>query len=329
MRRNDYHIGDEAQSRRGILTLKYPIEHGIVTNWDDMEKIWHHTFYNELRVAPEEHPVLLTEAPLNPKANREKMTQIMFEKFKSPALYVAIPAVMSLYTSGRTTGIVLDSGDGVTSTVPIYEGCAVTHAIQHQTLAGRDLNDYFATILRERGYNFVSAAEREIVRDMKHNLCYVSVDYEHELEMAINSSTIEKNFELPDGQKVTISSERFRCPEVLFQPSLVGMESSGIHEMLHQSVTKCDVDIHRDLYQNMVLSGGSTLFPGIGDRLTSELSSLAPASMDITVIAPPERKYAVWVGGSLLASLSTFQQMWISREEYDECGSRIVHAKCF
>ncbi|KAF7337037.1 hypothetical protein MVEN_02140600 [Mycena venus] len=322
----DYYVGEEALAKRGIMGMKYPIEHGLVTNWYNMEAIWQHTFHDELRVASDEHPVLLAEAPFNPKANREQMTKIMFETFNVPAFYVQIGAVLALHASGRTTGTVVDSGEAVSHSVPIYEGSPLLHGIRRMDIAGRDVSEKFIKDLADRGYPFTTTAEREgTVRDIKETLGYVTSDFAQESQTA----GAAQSYELPDGEVITIGNERFSAPEALFQPSLVDSPATGIHKTTFESIQRCNVDIHEELYRNVVLSGGNTMFPGLADRMQKELSKLAPPSVTAKVYAPRERKHLVWIGGSILTSLSTFPKMWCSKQDYDEFGPGIVHRSAF
>ncbi|KAH0476702.1 MAG: uncharacterized protein KVP18_003794 [Porospora cf. gigantea A] len=256
------------------------------------------------------------------------MVQMMFETFGCPATYVQIQAVLSLYSSGRTTGIVMDSGDGVSHTVPIYEGFAIPHAVMRIDVAGRDLTDFMVTCLHHRGHAFSTSAEKEIVRDIKEKLCYLALDYENEVLKADSTDDIDRTYQLPDGNVISIGKERFVCPEALFRPAFLGVEAKGLHILTFNSIMKCDMDIRRSLYGNIVLSGGTTMYEGIGERMTKEVSSLAPSSMSVRIVAPPERKFSVWIGGSIVASLSTFASMWITHSEYQEAGPSVVHRKC-
>ncbi|KAD3640337.1 hypothetical protein E3N88_29560 [Mikania micrantha] len=192
---------------------------------------------------------------------------------------------------------------------PVERGYALPPSIHCLDLGGRDLTEYLMKILSGRGYLLTTIAEREIIRDMKEKLAYVALDYEQELETTRSSTSVEKNYELPDGEVMTIGAERFRCAEALFKPSLIKMEADGIHEITYKSIMKADVDLRTDLYGNILLSGGSTLFPGFGDRLRKEIKDLAPSGMYVKVVAPPERIYTSWIGGSILASLTGFQQV--------------------
>ncbi|XP_042333349.1 actin, clone 302-like [Sceloporus undulatus] len=330
----DFYVGEEAQRKRDILTLTHPIAHGYISNWDDMEKIWHHAFYQELQVAPEDYPVLLTKHSMGRKCYPEKMMQIMFETFSVPAFYVAIQAVLSLYASCRTTGVVVHVRGSHVDTVPIYEGHALLHAVLRFSVGGNDLTNYLQQTLNARDYNYFSMVSGAIMTDIKEKFCYVALDYEQEMITAAASPTsLEKCYELPDGKVVTIGSERFRSPEVLFQPWLLNRDlmgnHEGIHEVLLNTIKKCDTDLLKDLYANTVLAGGTTMLPGLAERMHTEVTALAPKGMKINIIAPPERKDSVWIGGSLLASLSTFQHMWITKQEYNEFGPSIVHCKCF
>ena len=324
----EYYVGDQAHSMRDFVNLSVPIEHGVVTNWDDMEKIWHHTFYNELCVSAEEQPVILTEPPLNPKANRERMTQIMFEIFNVPSMHVSMQAVLSLYAAGRTTGVVVSSGDAFSYTVPVYESHALPHCIVTFSLAGRELTNHIITLLVDRGYgHFSNDDQRAWAEDIKEKLCYVALDFHQEMETAAESPGVEKGYDFPDIT-YTLGNERFRCPEALFRPSLINRSCMGLHECISQSIKKTDLDIRQDFYGSIVLSGGSTMFPGMAERISKELRALSSPSAKINIIARPDRKWAPWVGGSRLASMANFQDKFISIDEYDEIGPLVVHVKC-
>eukprot|EP00761_Pharyngomonas_kirbyi_P013952 gb/GECH01013982.1/.p1 GENE.gb/GECH01013982.1/~~gb/GECH01013982.1/.p1 ORF type:complete len:379 (+),score=51.10 gb/GECH01013982.1/:1-1137(+) len=322
----EVYVGNEAQEKRGVLDINYPIADGIIHSWEDMELLWSYVFYHELGVNPEDAPVLVTEAAMNPKKNREHMAALMFEAFDVPALFVSIQAVLALYSMGRTTGVMFDAGDGVTHIVPIWEGYPNPYGVQRVNLAGRHLTEFMRKLLMIRGHGFVTPAEREIVRNIKERLCYVSLDYDHDIK--VYPEQVEE-YTLPDGQMIDVGHERFKCPEALFEPMLVGKEDDPVQQLVVNSIEKCDIDIRKTLYRNIVLSGGTTMLTNFAERLKYEIQDITGPGASVQVHDPLERKYSVWIGGSILSSLPTFSGMWVTRDEYEETGPRIINTKCF
>lgn len=318
------YVGWEAQSKRGVLDLRYPVKRGIVQNWEDMERVWHHTFHVALRVNPEERGLMLTEPPLTPRANSEKTAEIMFETFSCPALHLAAQSELALYSSGRVSGVVIDSGEGVTHVTSVYQGYYLPQSVVKVETAGEDVTRYLEVLLNRAGCTeFTTSAEREIVRDIKERMAFTAVDP----QTAISDRRLEKTYTLPDGQTVSVAAERFQCSEVMFNPGLLGQhESPGIHVATYHSLINCDIDTRSELYRNIFLVGGNTKLSSMDLRLRKELKYLLPSGVRIGVTAPPERKYSVWIGGSILASLITFgTKIWIPKLEYEEYGPSIVH----
>ena len=272
---------------------------------------------------------LLTEAPRNPKQNREKMIALMFEQFHVKNTYVALQAVMSLYAAGRTTGLVCDAGDGVSHTIPVFEGYCIPHAIEKMEIAGRVITDWMQKLLLGCGESFTSSAELEIVKDIKEKTAYVAQNYESELSNCENSAEKDMQFTLPDKRVITVpGAVRIKCPELLFKPELNGKSCKSLHALTAASIQASDIDVRKDLCKNIIMSGGTTMYEGIADRLKAEVEGLMPAGAEIRIVASADRKYAVWKGASTLASLSTFASSWISEEDYNEHGAAVVHRKC-
>eukprot|EP01016_Furgasonia_blochmanni_P034761 TRINITY_DN3786_c0_g1_i1.p1 TRINITY_DN3786_c0_g1~~TRINITY_DN3786_c0_g1_i1.p1 ORF type:complete len:368 (-),score=109.24 TRINITY_DN3786_c0_g1_i1:261-1307(-) len=318
-------VGSEATARLALLNIRYPSEYGVVKDWDAMEAVWTHCYFNELREDPDARRVLITESPFNPRANREKTLEIFFEKFHVPAFFFQIPGVLALFASGRSTGLVLDAGDGCTHAVPVHEGFARIEAIQRVPFGGRDLNYFLAKTLMEDGvYMNNTSSEKTLVKDIKEKKCWVAPDF----EAAQRNKCPRVDFECPDGKVISFEDQQFRIPELLFQPKRIGRNCLGVHEVAHQAAIMCEAPLRKELYANLVLAGGTSQMAGFAERVQSEVQKLAGNANKVNVITPIDRAYSAWLGGAIVATLPAFEDMWITRTDYDEYGAQIVHSKC-
>lgn len=332
----DIMCGDELSAVRSLLQISYPMENGIIKNWEDMEHLWDYAFYERMKINTAGRKVLLTEPPMNPVKNREKMCEVMFEKYQFSGVYVAIQAVLALYAQGLSSGVVVDSGDGVTHVVPVYESVVLNHLTRRLDVAGRDVTRNLIKLLLRRGYAFNRTADFETIRQMKEKLCYVSYDLDFDLKLSTETTTLVHNYELPDGRVIKVGSERFEAPECLFQPSLVDCEQPGVGEILFDTIQSADVDIRSTLFKQIVLSGGSSMYPGLPSRLEKELKQLwftrvlhGDASrldkFKVRIEDPPRRRHMVFIGGAVLANIMADKDhMWISKQEWEEQGPQVL-----
>lgn len=345
------------------MDVVHPLVDGMIENWDAMEQIWRHALVDRLNVDPAEHPLLLSEPPFNTTSKREKMTQILFETFNVPALFVSKEPVLSCFANARSTGLVVDCGGALTVCTPVFDGYIISRGVVRSPIAGDRVTDELLRRAEAKtgktvrpGYavkktvdvdgtitpvylDFPNTTEsyqrwstRQIADDLKHSVCRV---YDSFFDAEANANIPCVPYELPDGQILDIGPERFVAADVLFNPALSSLPlpadaQLGLQQLVHNSIAQCDVESRREYYSNIIVTGGTSLLTGFTDRLTKEIIESGPAQK-IKLIATnyaAERKFSVWLGGSILASLGTFQQMWVSQAEYKEYGAPIVNRKC-
>ncbi len=319
------YCGRDALDRKAFLSLKSPLIGGNVSNWDDMEKLWSFAMEGALRLRPEEHCVIVTERPGTPKEQRDRSTHLFFEKFRVEGYYSMPSTLSSLFARGLTAGCVIDSGESGTHIQCINNGYTIAESLVALDVGGRTLTEYMAKMLFDRGFH---VSDHSAAVAIKEKYSFVSSQLEADMNESINKLTFTKSFTLPDGQSVALNSERFVCPEALFSPNFVGSKSPGIHVAVKQSIGKCGEEMRSKLYQNIVLSGGNTLFRRITDRLHREISNIVPSESSVTIQGQLDRVHYTWLGASVFSSLSTFRDMWISKQEYEEFGPSIIRRKC-
>lgn len=325
----DYLVGTQATQMSESFKLSYPIRHGGVEDWEDMEKILDHVFANELQVSPEGQNIIVLQPPLTPSSQRDALTRLLFDTFNVPGVFLANGSVCSTLAAGRFTGLVVDIGAQELFVVPVFDGYALPHTTLRINLAGEAVTDYLTTLLNERQDPITETMGREIMRDLKEKKCRVALDFQRELD-TLDLDGVAEPYDLPDGNVFYICNELLRAPEVLFTPSLLGKEFGGIHEQVYQSIARCDVALQPDLWRNIVLAGGGSLLPGLPNRLEKELKALVPdMAGEIRVIALPERHAGAWIGASIMGSIAGFEHSWATRSEYNDYGPDAVRWRCF
>ncbi|VVC28833.1 Actin family,Actin, conserved site [Cinara cedri] len=322
------YAGEFAVENIGILDINRPIVYDDIQDWDAMENIWYHMYYENLLVPPEDFNILHTEGINNPIENRKKLMEIMFELFNVPNAALIPKLVLPLYGNGKTTGLSIDSGFKQTHVVPIYEGYPLRHAMRSMPIGGQHITKYLMKQLNDRGYSFTTSKSWEEIREIKEKMCYCALDFEKEISTF--SKNKEQQYKLPDGMIVSIKTEAFKSPEILFNPALFDIENEqgGLHDIVQSSCSACNINEQSTMYENIVLAGGTSKFPFLTERLESMLKKLNLSTTKIKITARPERKYSTWIGGSILASISTFSKVWISKSEYEERGQEIIQEKC-
>jgi actin len=304
----------------GKYILSFPVKNGIISNCNDLEEILNYVFKSKLKVDPTEQPILLTEPISNPKNNREKTLELMFETINTPFFYLASQPMLSLYGSGRTTGIIVESGGDITQIVPIYDGNVIKDSAQIIEFGGRNITSELISLITLKGNsNFNGNSGKRIIRDCKEKICYVSLDYNAEAQKAFQGSEIVQSYQLSDGNSLEMNEERFQASEIFFT-------KYSVHQLIYDTIMKSNPNYQQQFFENIVLGGGNTMFKGLVERLSREMNCIASKDQQINVIAPHE--YSSWFGGSILASTSDFLQIAISKNEFREIGSSIIHQKC-
>ncbi|KAF5402586.1 Fast-type skeletal muscle actin 12 [Paragonimus heterotremus] len=322
----DWYVGEHAKALRRQLPVSRPVSHGTVTNMEEMSMIWHYLYSRELRVHSADHPLLIIEYPQLPHNHREKIAEMMFEKFNIPGLYTSDQSVLSLYASGLTTGLTVDIGNDTTSIVPVQETFTMKDAIRQRHLGGLDVTNYLQRLLVSSNPTAAQFITAEVTQYFKEKFCHVVPSITKELMSEADSKPVK--FKAPDGQIVSIGKERFCAPELLFRPSQGGLEGSGLSQYIISAIQNCPSNIQPYLLSNIVLSGGCTLFSGLPQRVEQEVNHEAPSGSFVKVYALEQRKYSAWIGGSILASLSTFNKVCVTKQEYQEHGNVILKQKC-